>query len=281
MGTLATIVKDLGGPLGPQASFRCVANNLPLVTRLVRREVEARYRGSLLGVMWAFLVPMLLLAVYTFVFSVVFSVRWETAIESRSHFALVLFSGLLLYNICNECLSRAPSLMLSHATYIKKVIFPLEILPWVTLFAAVVNALIGFAILMLGYLLFIGIPPWTVLVIPIICVPILCLTVGLSLFLSSIGVFVRDAQQFVGILMMIVLFMTPIFYPLSAIPSEYQWVATINPLAITIEQCRDAMFRGQLPDGSDFTLILTLSVTALWLGHFWFMKTKKGFADVI
>jgi lipopolysaccharide transport system permease protein len=281
MTTLGTIVKEMGGPLGPQASFSSVFRNLPLISRLVRREVEARYRGSLLGILWAFLVPMILLAVYTFVFSVVFSVRWEATLESRTHFALVLFSGLLIYNICNECLSRAPSLMLAHSTYIKKVIFPLEILPWVTLFAAVVNALIGFAILLLGYLFVVGIPPWTIVMIPIICIPLLCLTVALSLFLSSIGVFVRDTQQFVGILMMVVLFMTPIFYPLSAIPREYQWVAALNPLAITIEQCRDAIFRGLLPDASVFAVLFFLSVTALWFGHFWFMKTKKGFADVI
>ena len=177
MGNLSTITKELVGNLGPQASFGCVAKNLTLVKRLVRREVEARYRGSLLGILWAFLVPMLLLGVYTFVFSVVFAVRWETNVESRSHFALVLFCGLLLYNVCNECLCRAPSLLLAHSTYIKKVIFPLEILPWVTLFAAIVNAVIGFAILLLGYLFIVGIPPWTALAIPIICLPILCLTV--------------------------------------------------------------------------------------------------------
>jgi lipopolysaccharide transport system permease protein len=281
MGNLGTIVKELAGNLGPQASFRCVTSNLPLVKRLVRREIEARYRGSILGMLWAFLVPMLLLGVYTFVFSVVFAVRWETNVESRAHFALVLFCGLLLYNVFNECLSRAPSLMLAHSTYIKKVIFPLEILPWVTLFAAIVNAAIGFSILLIGYLFILGSPPWTVLAVPFICLPILCLTVGLSLFLSSIGVFVRDAQQFVGILMMVVLFMTPIFYPLSAVPVDYQWVATLNPLAITIEQIRDALFRGILPDSSVFLILLAASVVTLWLGHFWFMKTKKGFADVI
>ena len=281
MAPVGTTIKEMTGAFGPQASFAPVAKNLPLVVRLVRREVEARYRGSLLGILWAFIVPVFLLAVYTFVFSVVFSARWDTNVESRAQFALLLYTGLLLYNISNECLTRAPSLMLANATYIKKVIFPLEILPWVSLFAAVVNAAIGFVILLLGYLLIVGVPQWTILAVPFICLPVLCFTVGFSLFLSSIGVFMRDAQQFIGIFMMVLLFMTPIFYPLSAVPAEYRWVAIFNPLAISIEQCRDAIFGGTLPDFKIFGLNLLVSMVVLWLGNVWFMKTKKGFADVI
>jgi lipopolysaccharide transport system permease protein len=281
MASLGTIAKELVGPLGPQSAFVAVLKNRKLVIRLARREVESRYRGSLLGLLWAFIVPLLLLSVYTFVFSVVFSVRWGRLAGSRSEFALLLFCGLIIYNVFNESLGRAPSLMLAHVTYIKKVIFPVEILPWVSLLAAVVNGTISFLILLLGYVVVIGTPPWAVFLVPVICLPVLLMTVGLSLFFSSIGVFVRDTQQFIGILTMILLFMTPIFYPLSAIPIGYQWIARLNPIATAVEQCRDALFAGALPNGVALVTNLACSLFIVWFGNAWFIKTKKGFADVI
>jgi len=281
MAFIGVVVKELTGPLGPQATFIAALRNLKLIIRLVRREVEGRYRGSILGFLWAFLMPVFLLSVYTFVFSVVFSVRWGASGGSRFEFALLLYSGLLIYNIFNECLSGAPSLMLANSTYIKKVIFPIEILPWVSLLSATINACIGFFILMLGYLIIIGVPPWTVLLTPIICMPVLLMSLGLALFFASIGVFVRDTQQFIGLLTMTVLFMTPIFYPLSAIPAEYQWIGKLNPLAIAIEQCREALFQGSLPQLAALLGNFALSLVIAWLGNAWFMKTKKGFADVI
>ncbi len=281
MAFIGVVVKELTGPLGPQATFIAALKNLKLIIRLVRREVEGRYRGSILGILWAFLMPVFLLSVYTFVFSVVFSVRWGASGGSRVEFALLLYSGLLIYNIFNECLSAAPSLMLANSTYIKKVIFPIEILPWVSLLSATINACIGFFILMLGYLIIIGVPPLTVLLTPIICMPVLLMSLGLAHFFASIGVFVRDTQQFIGLLTMTVLFMTPIFYPLSAIPVEYQWIGKLNPLAIAIEQCREALFQGRLPQLAALLGNFALSLVIAWLGNAWFMKTKKGFADVI
>ena len=129
--------------------------------------------------------PVFLLSVYTLVFSVVFSVRWGASGGSRVEFALLLYSGLLIYNIFNECLSAAPSLMLANSTYIKKVIFPIEILPWVSLLSATINACIGFFILMLGYLIIIGVPPLTVLLTPIICMPVLLMSLGLAHFFAG------------------------------------------------------------------------------------------------
>lgn len=282
MTSLGAVAKEVTGSLGPQAAFVTAAKNLSLIRRLVRREVEARYRGSALGMAWAFLVPIFLLAVYTFVFSVVFSVRWGSSTEgSRAEFALLLYCGLLVYNIFNECVSSAPSLMLAHSTYIKKVIFPVEVLPWVSLLSSCINAMIGFLILMLGYFAVVGVPPLTAALVPIVCLPVLFVTLGVTLFFSSLGVFVRDAQQFIGIITMVILFMTPIFYPISAIPAQYQWIATFNPLAVAIEQFRGALFKAELPNAGALAMNLAFSTGILWLGNAWFMKTKKGFADVI
>ena len=281
MAPLKTIAAELFGVLGPQAAFKSVWRNRGLIARLTQREVEARYRGSILGVVWSAIIPLLLLAVYTFVFSVVFSVRWGDEMESRGHFALLLFCGLVLYNIFAECVNRAPGLMLAHVTYIKKVIFPLEILPWVALLAALFNFLVSFLILLLGYAALIGAPPWTIIFLPLILLPLLLMTAGLSLFLASIGVFLRDLQQLIGVFTMMLMFMSPIFYPLSAIPAQYQILVRMSPIAVSIEQLREALFAGSAPDTLVWSAYCAAALAVVWLGHAWFMKTRKGFADVV
>jgi len=275
------LVQQLIGPLGPLAAYSSLWRNRGLASRLVLREIQSRYRGSALGLFWSVLTPLLLLAVYTFVFSVVFSMRWGQSVDSRSQFALLLFSGLLIFNLFSECVNRAPSLMLGNPAYIKRVIFPLEILPWVSLCSALFNALISFTILMLGYILVIGLPPTTSMFIPLIILPVVLITAGISLFLASLGVFIRDVQQFVGIVTMILLFMSPIFYPLSAIPEKYRAFAMLSPISVCIEQARDALFSGRTPDFSVWFFHLIGSLLVVWLGHAWFVRTKKGFADVI
>jgi lipopolysaccharide transport system permease protein len=282
MASIRSLAAELFGVLSPRAAFKSAWSHRALIGRLAQREIEARYRGSVLGLVWSALIPVLLLAVYTFVFSVVFSVRWGgSQLESRGHFALMLFCGLVLYNLFSECVNRAPGLMLSNVTYIKKVIFPLETLPWVTLLAASFNFLVSFVVLMAGYIALIGLPPWTILYLPVICLPLLLMTVGISLFLASIGVFIRDLQQLVGIFTMILMFMSPIFYPISAIPPEYRIVVQLSPISVSIEQARAALFTGSGPDPATWFASFGAALVAVWLGHAWFMRTKKGFADVV
>lgn len=267
--------------MGPFAWIRSAWKNRVLIARLTRREIEARYRGSFLGVLWSLVVPIILLAVYTFVFSVVFQARWEGAIDNRGHFALVLFSGLILFNVFSECLSRAPSLMLQHVSYIKKVVFPLEILPWVVLFAALFNAFVSFLVLGLGYLFFLGVPPWTAALVPLLIIPHLLLTLGVSLFLASVGVFIRDLQHVVGVAIMVLMFLTPIFFPLSAVPESFRAVIRWSPLSIAVEGIRDLIFWSKLPSPSVWGVYFVACWMIAWLGYVWFIKTKKGFADVI
>jgi homopolymeric O-antigen transport system permease protein len=250
---------------------------------MVKREVISRYRGSFLGLLWSFVTPLLMLAIYTFVFSVVFKVRLENvgSSDNRFEFALLLFAGLIVFNLFSECISRAPGLILSNVNYVKKIIFPLEILPWVTLGAALFHAGISLLVL-LAFLLIVGYSiQWTLIFLPVVVLPLLLLIMGLSWLLASIGVFVRDIGQFIGLVLTMLLFMSPIFYPASALPESVRSYLFLNPLTFIIEQTRGIILYGELPDWGGLMIYYTVAVLVAWAGLFWFEKTRKGFADVV
>lgn len=255
--------------------------NRKLIKTLAKREVVGRYRGSVLGIMWSFLNPVLMLAVYTFVFSVVFKARWSTNSDSKTEFALVLFAGLLVFNLFAECVNRSPTLIISNTNYVKKVVFPLEILPWVTLGTAFFHMLISFFVWLIFYFFFFGQPHPTILLIPFIMLPLVLLTLGISWFLASLGVFLRDVAQIVGIMTTTLMFLSPIFYPLSSLPEKYQRILFLNPLTLIIEQTRSVLIWGQTPVLDVLCLYTFLTASVAWMGFAWFQKTRKGFADVI
>ncbi|EXJ15984.1 ABC transporter permease [Imhoffiella purpurea] len=252
-----------------------------LILTLVRREVIGRYRGSVLGILWSFFNPLFMLAVYTFVFTVVFQARWSGGGGTKAEFAMLLFVGLILFNLFAECVNRAPSLILGHANYVKKVVFPLEILVPVTLGSAVFHALVSLAVWLVAYLLLFGLPHATLLLLPIVLVPLLLLTLGLSWLLASLGVFLRDVSQVVVILTTTLMFLSPIFYPVSAIPEGYRGFLALNPLAPAIEQARDILFWGRGIDWGSYGMGLIASALIAWLGFAWFQRTRRGFADVL
>ncbi len=270
-----------GSGAGPYAMLATLRTHWPLIWRLAKRELAARYRGSMLGALWGLLTPLLMLSVYTFVFRTVFQARWSSNDASNGEFALLLFAGLILFNVFSECVTRAPGLMLENVSYIKKVVFPLEILPVVTLVVSLCNAATGFAILGLFYGPVFGAPPPTLLLLPLPLLPLCLLTLGLSWFLASAGVFLRDIRQFIGVAVTMLMFMSPIFYPSSVIPESMQPVLMLNPLAPILEQARDLLFWGRLPDWPVWFLTTTVSALCAWLGYLWFVKTRKGFADVV
>lgn len=252
-----------------------------LISTLVRREVAARYQGSLLGNLWALITPLLMLAVYTFIFSVVFNARWSGGGESKAEFALVLFAGLMVFNCFAECFNRAPRLILDNANYVKKVVFPLETLPWVSLGAAVVNLCISIGVWLVFYILVYGLPHLTVLLLPLVLLPLLLLSVGVSWALAALGVYLRDLAQLVGVLSTMLMFLSPIFYPVEALPESYRSVLNINPLTPIIAQVRDVLYWGKLPAWDYYALTLLASSLVAWGGFVLFQKTRKGFADVL
>jgi lipopolysaccharide transport system permease protein len=195
------------------------------------RDIYSRYRGSLVGLAWSFITPILLLLVYTFVFSVVFEARWNASgDESKTDFAIILFAGMIVYNLFAELVNRAPGLVTSNVNYVKKVIFPLEILPWVALGSALFHTVISLFVLLLVQLILKLALPWTIIFFPLALLPLIFASVGFAWFLAALGVYVRDIGQVTGILTTILLFMSAVFYPVSALPEEYQIWLQINPL---------------------------------------------------
>lgn len=261
--------------------FTSFWQNRALVTQMVRREIIGRYRGSFLGLLWSFVNPVLMLAVYTFVFSIVFHARWGGGSGDKFEFALVLFAGLIVFNLFSECISRAPGLILANVNYVKKVIFPLEILPWVALGSALFHAAISLGVLLFFLAVAYPVVSWTILLFPLVLLPLLPLIMGLSWLFASIGVFVRDVGQFVGMAMTVLMFMSPIFYPASALPESVRGYLFLNPLTFIIEQIRDVLIWGKLPDWTGLAIYAGCSMAVAWAGLWWFEKTRKGFADVL
>lgn len=255
--------------------------NKGLICNLVYREVVGRYKGSMLGIFWSLATPVFMLAVYTFVFSGVFKARWISAESSQTDFALILFAGLLIFNVFSECVSRAPSLVLNNVNYVKKIVFPLEILPWVTMGGAIFHLAISLCVWIFAYILLIGMPHWTLLLFPLLLIPFVFLVMGFSWFLASLGVYLRDIEQLIGIFITVLMFLSPIFFPVSALPASYQWVAYCNPLSLPIEMVREILYWGNVPSLSDIIKSYAIGIGVIVFGFAWFQKTRKGFSDVI
>ena len=257
--------------------------NHSLIYTLSKRQVVGYYRGSYLGILWSFFNPLLMLVVYTFVFGYIFKSRWIPESNSRSEFALVLFAGLLIFNIFSECLTQAPKLILNNFNYVKKVVFPLDILPWVNLYSALFHGFISLLVWLLAYCLLFGAPHLTVLCLPLIILPFCMMLMGFSWVLASLGVYLRDIGQFIGIVVNAMMFLSPIFYPITSLPEQYRSWIYLNPLTIPIQLTRDFLFWGERPDLHIEMLLMYygVAVAVAYLGFFCFQKTRKGFADVL
>lgn len=267
--------------MSPKEMVVSIWRNRYLIKTSIQREVVGRYRGSSMGILWSFFHPVFMLTVYTFVFSVVFKARWQSGSDSKTEFALILFSGLIVFNIFAECINRAPGLILGHPNYVKKVIFPLEILALVSLGSALFHAIVSFMVWLLAYALIFGMPHWTIVFVPVVLLPLLLITAGMSWWLSALGVYLRDVSQVVGIMTTALLFLSPIFYSAARLPEKYRVIMQFNPLTPVVEQIRNVLFWGKVPDMKLLSIYLICSLLVAWLGFAWFQKTRKGFADVL
>lgn len=253
-----------------------------LLWQLTKREVVGRYRGSIMGTLWSFFNPVLMLAVYTLVFSGVFKAKWGVGgSESRAEFAIILFAGMVVYGLFSDCVSRAPLLILNNVNYVKKVIFPLEILPLVSFFAALFHMAISFSVLLLFYAGINHSLHWTILFMPLLLVPLALLTVGAAWFLSSVGVYLRDVGQTIGMALTILMFVSPVFYSVSALPAKFQFFMMLNPLTFIIEQTRDVVIWGKLPNFTGLAIYTAAAAAVAFAGFAWFQKTRRWFADVL
>jgi len=249
---------------------------------MTKRDVIGRYKGSVMGLMWSFANPILLLAMYTLVFSVVFKARWGIGEpESKTQFAVLLFVGMIVHSLFSETLIRAPSLILANVSYVKKIVFPLEILPVVAMGASAFHAMVSVLVLIGALVLLNGFLAWTAVFLPLVLLPLIVLSLGIAWALASLGVFLRDVAQPIGLAMTILLFASPVFYPVSALPEHVRPWLMLNPLTFIIEQARAVVIYGQLPNWLGLLLYSFFSVTIAWAGYAWFQKTRKGFANVL
>jgi len=265
----------------PAAILHSILRNRELLWELIKRDFIGRYKGSFIGIAWSLLNPLFMLAIYTFVFSVAFKARWGVENESKVSFAIVLFSGLIVHALFAECLNRAPTLITSHVTYVKKVVFPLEILPLMALGSALGHFLVSLMVLLVFCLL----SGWNVhatgLLAPLILLPLLMIILGLSWLLASLGVYLRDFAQLIGMATTVTLFLAPVFYPIEALPPLFQTLLLWNPITLPILQLRGVLLWGTEPNWGAWTLSLAIAVFVFSLGFAWFQKTRKGFADVL
>lgn len=234
-----------------------------------------------MGVMWSFLHPLLMLAVYTFVFSVVFKSRWPGGSGNRVEFALMLFTGLVVFSVFSECINRAPNLVLGNVNYVKKVVFPLEVLPIVSMLSALFHAAVSLSVWYVFHLLYFGLPPVTGLLLPLVLLPLILFTLGVSWFLASLGVYVRDVAQVVGIVTTVLLFLSPVFYSVGVLPTHLQTLMHLNPLTDVIEQARAVLVAGAGLDVQRWLVSVAIGLLVAWAGLAWFRATRRGFADVL
>ncbi len=252
-----------------------------LLLDLVKRDFIGRYKGSMLGVVWSLFNPLLMLTIYTFVFSVAFKAKWGTGGESKVTFAIVLFSGMIVHSFFAECLNRAPSLITGNPNYVKKVVFPLEILSWMVLFSALLHFLVSFAVLLV-FCLVAGVEIQSgILLIPVALFPLILMTMGFSWGFASLGVYLRDLAQLMGMVTTVLLFLAPVFYPIDALPASYQSLLIWNPITFPVVQLRDLLLWGKPMQWEQWGVSLAIGVLVCCLGYWWFQKSRRGFADVL
>ena len=254
-----------------------------LILQMVQRDIGQRYKGSYLGLFWSVINPLFMLAIYTFVFSVVFKGRWSSATENAplGEFALIIFAGLIPFNLFSEMANRAPSLILNYSNFVKKVVFPLEILPVIAAGSAAITSIISIGILLVASLLFLGKLSMAAIFVPLIYLPLLFLSLGLGWFLSALGVYFRDFAQIIPLVTQILFFLSPIVYPAENIPASLKWVITINPLAMIVTDFRNLLIWNAFFPMKEWAIWTALTGFIAILGYGWFLWAKKGFADVM
>ena len=266
----------------PREMFASLWRSRELVAAMIERDIVGRYRGSLLGLAWSFFNPVLMLLVYTFVFSVVFNARWGLGpSETRTDFAIILFVGVIVHGLLAECVNRAPSLILANVSYVKKVVFPLEILPWTALGSALFHALVSVVVLLLVQVVAKHQVPWTIVIFPIVIIPLLLAAMGFAWFLAALGVYMRDIGQTTVLLTTVLMFVSPVFYPASALPAGFRQWLWLNPLAFIIEESRNTLLFGKVPDPWSWLAALASGFFLAWAGFACFQKWRSGFADVV
>jgi lipopolysaccharide transport system permease protein len=267
--------------IDPSSPYRALVRHFSLIVQMARRDVASRYRGSFMGLFWSFFNPLLMLAIYTFVFGVIFKSRWSEHVTSHVAFAIILFAGLKVSTLYSECAVRATTLIVDNTNFVKKVVFPLETLSWSVLGAALFHLMISTVALLVIELIAVGHIPWTVALFPFVIAAFMPFVAGTIWLLASFGVFLRDLKQAIAIITTALMFLAPILYPMSMIPGQYRILLYLNPLTVIAMASQNVLFLGIPPRWDHLGLYAILSCLFAWVAFVWFERTRKGFADVI
>lgn len=261
--------------------FFDIKRNRNLLFHLTRRDITSKFKGSYAGLIWSFLNPLFLLVVYTFVFSVIMKAKWGLKDEGNLDFAIVLFAGLIVFNMYAEATNRAANIINDNKNYVKKVVFPLNILPIIIVNSSFFNGLISYLILFIALLLFKNTLNYQCALVLVLIVPIYLMTLGLTYFISAISVFVRDVGQVISIFNMAFMFLSPIFFPMERMPEKFQFIASMNPIAYIVTQVRDTLIFSKGFNWHGYCLATLTSFIIFFIGFWIFTSLKKDFADVI
>lgn len=280
--------------LNPARPLAQIVRDRSLIWQFAQRDIAARHRGSWLGILWVLLHPLVMLAVYTFVFAIIWEARWSSTdagagplvgtMAEKATFAITLFCGLVVYEVFSVSVNNAPTLIVHNPNYVKKVIFPLEVLPLAQVLAAVVLSAVGIGVLLVANLALRHTVSATIWAAPLVLVPLVLLAGGLTMLVSALGVFLRDLRVIVTVLVQILFFMTPILYPaekLAKLPAWLQSLLSFNPLAPIFESARATLVFGLMPDFAGLAYAGAVGCGAFVVGYAVFTKAKRGFADVL
>jgi len=257
--------------------------NKKLIFSLVKKEFIIKYLGSRLGFLWSILNPIFLLVFYTFVFAYIFQIKWSSAyiIESKTHFAMMLYIGLITFNFFNEILLKSPNIIISNANYVKKIKIPSEIFCIVACLSSLISFFISFAVLLLFLLVFQYNFHYEIIYVIIILIPLFLFCYGLTLLVSSLSVFLKDIQHFLNFTPPLFLFSAPIFYSIDSVPSKYQFLLYFNPLTLVINDLRDVIFLGNAPNFFYLSIFTSISIIFIYGSHIIFSKLQRFFPDVV
>ena len=274
--------RQIAEALNPLPGLRIILRNRSLLFYLVKRNISSKYQGSMLGLLWSFIQPLMMLCIYTYVFSVVFKARWGEGIgSSKGAFAIILFCGMSLYAVFSEAVTLSANVVVNNANLVKKVVFPLVLLPLSQAFASFLQGCVWLFLLLAGAVFVYGNLSWSMLLLPLILLPFMLFTMGISFFTASLTVYIRDTPYVLNVILQIFFFLTPIFYPVSAVPVSFRKFLLFNPLTCMIEQTRMVLLYARTPDWKFIGISLFIGIVVFILGFGWFNKTQKGFADVI
>lgn len=267
----------------PIEMFASVWRNRHIIAQLSRREISSRYRGSIIGFAWSFINPLMMLTIYTFFFSVVYKARWASVDgqESKADFAIILFAGLLIFNFFAECVIRAPTIVTSNANFVKRIVFPIDVLAVSSVASAFFNLITGTVVLVAVQAFVAHRLPVTALAFPLVIAPFSLIVWGCSSMLASLGVFYRDINQIISTVVTGVLFLSPVFYPVSALPEPIRPYISLNPMTIVLEQARGVLIWGTMPRWDVWACYLGVGLFVAWAGFAWFQRSRRGFADVL